>query len=238
MEDIPAPESMPLVKLLQDGSAEVKTTHKNYATKGIEGAKAGDLVFHPTSTILKQPAEFLVLGQRTCYVEWREKSSGGGVQGYHPITVTMDPRYKKGSDRSQYDEFLGDNILKFTIFFSILIEVDGVWTPAILSLDGSNLKHGRMLTTMIRKFKYPEGIDADPASFSRKYLLSSSVSHSDESSWFELSIAAGDTLSFEDDVEMISMCLDARSEGVKALPEPISAGSPLAGALKTTDAPF
>jgi hypothetical protein len=242
MDEIDQVDSLPLIKLMQKGSAEVDETHPKYADKGIEGAKAGDLVFHPTGTLLPRPLTFYVLAQRSCYVEWRPKKAGGGVVAHHPLSVTGRSDYRKGSDRSEYDEFLGENDLRFTMYFSVLIEVNKIWTPAIIAMDGSNLSTGRTLTSMIRRFHYPDGIDAEPATFSRGYLLNSTVKpgKDGDGSYCVLTVAPGETLDFDEDsdVELLEMCLDAQESGKQSLPEPHSAPRLTASNDDDEDQPF
>jgi len=216
MDQLEQSAAMPLLKLLGFQSPEITDPDKK-----IEGAQAGDILFAPTGEILKQPIEFVVLSKCSYYAEWKPKSAGGGLVGHHPKTIIGDPEYVKGSDRSEWDEFLGKNELKWTMYYAIRFVKDGEWTEGILAFTKTgNTKAGRPLNDMIKKFQYPEGVDQIPFLFSRTYLLSSFLDKNADNSWYNWKVEAGDIISLEDEQEFLSECYDMVKPAAQALPSP------------------
>ncbi|MDV7392898.1 hypothetical protein RZS08_16125, partial [Arthrospira platensis SPKY1] len=78
MEELDSGSSMPLIKILQKGSAEVDQDHPDHGKKGIQGARTGNLVFVPEAKILPQPLTIIPLARKSLYEEWRPKKAGGG----------------------------------------------------------------------------------------------------------------------------------------------------------------
>ena len=47
------------------------------------------------------------------------------------LNVVNNPNYEKGRER-QYDEWLGENELKFTTYWFVLLELNGKWEQAVI----------------------------------------------------------------------------------------------------------
>ena len=103
--------SLPFIKILQDLSPQLKAQKDEY----IEGSKAGDLMFAKTQDIIDQPARIIPCYTKSIYTEWIPRARGGGFVGNHGLNVVSNPNYEKGRER-QYDEWLGENELKFTTY--------------------------------------------------------------------------------------------------------------------------
>lgn len=240
METLDSQESMPLLKVLNKLSPEVDADDEKY----IDGAKPGDILFAFDQRILEQPVEFVVLAQRSCYAEWRPRSEGGGFVAHHPRDIIEHPDYKKGSDKSEYDEFLGSNELIFTMYYMIKFK-DGNddWTDAVLAFTKAQLRSaGRLLARLIRRFKYKDDIECVPATFSRSYLLKTFQDKNDQGKWYNFSVEPGHVFDFDKDEDVLTAFLDRQEEAIKALPEPrehrqLSNGSE-AEVVGDDDAPF
>ena len=101
MDSIEKSESMPLIKILQDASAEVKTSATDHEEKKIDGNKAGDIVFLGDRTILDKPINVIPVSQETVWVEWIPKKSGGGIAGQHGAEIMLHPNYRKGEGQNK-----------------------------------------------------------------------------------------------------------------------------------------
>lgn len=227
-------ESMPLLKILNDQAAEVRKSHKDYATKGIEGAEPGDILFLPTQSLFKE-IEVIVTGTRVLYTEWIPRSQGGGLAGYHPLSVRQNPNYSQQPDPERprrNQEKLGDNELMLTYYFSVLFEdQDGVWKDAIIAMSGGQLRHARAWNKKLLGFKYPKeapfldknGKPFQAPIFALKWKLTTFVENNGENSYYSWSIAAGKILHPEEDAAMLNHCLEAFQSNEQKLPSPENA---------------
>lgn len=221
MDTLEEVNKMPLLRIIQDNSPEVKKSHKDYATRHIEGAEAGMILLSSTGDVMKE-AVIVPLAQKTIYAEWRPKGEGGGFIGHHELTVVADPAYKKGDHKSPYNEFLGTNELIFTMYYFVLVLVGDEWKKAVIALKKTELKHGRALQDMIRRFSYPddkkyEGVK--PFMFSRTFTLSTEVDSNDEGSWFNWSIKPDRILDFDKDEDLLEIATEAHGDALAQLPK-------------------
>ncbi|MDV7400740.1 hypothetical protein RZS08_55505, partial [Arthrospira platensis SPKY1] len=71
--------------------------------------------------------------------------------------VVSDPNYRKGSEQNKYAEFLGNNELKYTYYWSVRYFHNNEWHNGIIAMSGSQLKVGRELQQAIKRLKTPSG---------------------------------------------------------------------------------
>ena len=238
MEDLEKQEAMPLLKLLGFQSPEVIDPEKQ-----IEGAKPGDIIFSPTREILPQPIEFVVVAKTTLYAEWKPLSAGGGLVAHHPLTTALSPEdgghpdYRMGSPTSQWDEFLGDNELRKTMYYCIRFKTGENWREGILAFTRSGLRSaGRPLNVMLGRFTYPPGITQKPFLWSTTYMLSSFLDKNDENSWYNWTVESGNVLDLETDRDFILETAKIRKENaVPSLPAPITHQTPVGALVVETD---
>jgi len=220
LDTIVSSESMPLIKILQDLSAEIRTSHPDHEAKKIEGAKSGDLIFLKDRTLLAQPLQVIPIAQDTVYVEWKPKNQGGGVVGHHDATIVSHPDYKKDG----WKESLGDNSLKYTIMVLVRFLVDGEWEQGLISFDGGFLKKIRGWNTAIANFKYPDAMKLDfaPPMFARKYEVSTEIdTNANGDTYFSWAIkpVEGGILDPKKDEDLLNLCNQTFESRQGALPE-------------------
>jgi hypothetical protein len=218
MEDIDM-ESMPILKILQKTGAELDDTHKDYAMKQVPNAKAGNLFFLSESHLFGDEMEVIPLSQTTLYAEWRPKTAGGGIVGHHQRVIVDHDDYRKGTGQDKHKEYLGNNELKLTIYFFVLVNVAGEWKKAILPCASSNLKHGRGMQKQIRGFRY-EDPTLKPSIYSRTFKVRTQIERGHGNSWFEYDILPGRVLSVETDKDLILDCYHSREDAIATLPQP------------------
>ena len=232
---------MPLLRIIQSGSPEVKKSHKDYPLKRIEGAEEGDILLASTGEIFKK-LEIIPLAHVELYAEWRPKNIGGGFVQHHPLSIVGDKDYKKGSARSDYDEFLGENELIKTKYFAVLARVDEEWKNAVLAFSSTGLKPGRQLNNMIKTFHYPDRncyrweqlgkggkhekfVAVDPMIYSRSFWLTTEAKSNDDGDWYNWHIEPGHTFELsgenaQDDLATLELASTAQRAAVADLPEP------------------
>lgn len=171
------------------------------------------------SLVVGKEAEIIPLSKTTLYTEWRPKSQGGGVVGHREMTVVGEEGYRKGTGENKYKEYFGENELKLTIYFFVLLRVGDEWKKAILPFTSSNLKHGRALSKQINSFRY-EDPELKPSIFSRSFKLSTVLNRNEENAWFEFSVEPNRVLDFTEDKDLLLDCVAAREDAQASLPSP------------------
>jgi len=221
--------SLPFIRILQDLSPQLKSQKDEY----IEGSKAGDLMFAKTQSLLPQPVKIIPVYTKSIYTEWVPRSKGGGFKGNHALNIVNDSNYEKGRER-QYDEWLGENELKFTTYWFVLMELDGKWEQAVIPFTSSQLRVSRKLTGDINKFRY-SGMDVTPPLYAQSWELSSVLETSKNGDdYFNFSFAEPKVLDFEADEAVLTLASDTYNSAsdtplLQAQPKP---------ALISTEAPF
>lgn len=218
LDNLETGNSLPILRLLQKGSAEVDESHENYPEKGIEGAKAGMIVFGPTSDIYKE-VTIIPLAQKTLYAQWRPKSKGGGLVGHRGLDVVTDPDYRKG-DKNK--EFLGEDELHYTIYVMVLfLDKDGEWQRAMIPFTSTGLSVARRWNKQLRGFQYPEADDykgMKPLIFSQTWTLGSEPKKNNEGSWFAFKLEPKEILHPDNDIGLLQMAYETSEEAKKELP--------------------
>tara|TARA_E500000318_G_C3538068_1_gene203478 strand:- start:530 stop:1258 length:729 start_codon:yes stop_codon:yes gene_type:complete len=195
--------SLPFIKILQDLSPQLKAQKDEY----IEGSKSGDLMFAKTQSIIPQPARVLPCYTKSIYTEWIPRARGGGFVGNHPLNVVNNPNYEKGRER-QYDEWLGENELKFTTYWFVLLELNGKWEQAVIPFTSSQLRVSRKLTGDINKFRYKE-MDVTPPLFAQSWELTAVLETSKNGDdYYNFNFAEPKVLDFEADEALLSLASD------------------------------
>ena len=199
--------ALPIISVLQKGSAEVDETHENYSTKGIEGAKAGNLCYAPDSTLYNE-MEVLFLKNVMLYAEWRPRNQGGGLVAHHPLSIIRSPSYKpRDPNNPKSKEMLGENDLIQTSYWLVQFKhKSGEWTEGLFAMSSTNLTCSRAIGKLIRGFDYPETSrfkGAKPFSFSRSYIISTEARRNEEGSWYALTVKPGLILDKKEDEKLL-----------------------------------
>ena len=123
----------------------------------------------------------------------------------HPLTVVSDPSYEKGRER-QYDEWLGENELRYTSYWFILAEIDGNWEEAIIPFTSSQLKVSRKLTGDINRFRYEQDKSIIPPLFAQKWQLKTVMETSkNNDDYWNFEISGNVVLDFEADEDLLTL---------------------------------
>lgn len=188
--------SIPFLVILQDGSPEVKKTHKDYATKGIKGAQAGMILNTVTKELYvtepgelgKEPGpdgcfEFIPCMYQKLYVEWKSRDSGGGIVESHSDDALL---LKCKKNEKGQDVLPNGNVLQTTAYFFGVALIKGEPVRCVIGLSSTQLKKARQwlnISTAI-KLTGPDGSKFTPPLFSHRYRLSSIPESNDKGSWY------------------------------------------------------
>lgn len=199
-ENLDTGSSLPFIRILQDLSPQLKPQKDEY----VEGSKSGDLFFAKTQSVIEQPVEIIPCYTKSIYTEWIPRSKGGGFVGNHPLTVVSNPNYEKGRER-QYDEWLGENELKFTTYWFVLLKQGDSWEQAVIPFTSSQLRVSRKLTQDINRFRY-EDASITPPLFAQKWKLQSVLETSKNGDdYFNFEFVEPNVLDFEADEEILNL---------------------------------
>lgn len=240
--------SMPLLRILQKGSAEIDPSHEKYSQKKIEDAKAGDIVFSPDGTLYKE-LEVYPIKQVTMYSEWQP---GGGLIAHHDLTITRDPNYRPRDPKVEKStEMLGTNQLVLTMYWAVLFKhISGKMERGIIAMSSTQISTSRNWSKLVLAFHYPDTKEFKgimPFSFSRGYLLKSEVQRNAKGSWFGWGITPLAPLSPAKDEGKLTECVkytkevgltlpQIKAESMKSLPGATTASS--GDVSEISDAPF
>lgn len=182
---------IPFITILQQKSAEVDKTHKDYATKKIEGAEAGDLINTVTREILAKAEKGFItvvpaFYEKT-YVEW--KPNRGGLVKVHRTEAILNE--VTGKTEKNESVLRNGNLLMETMSFYVILIQDSQKSPAVINMNSSALKAGRQwLNTMFNIKLGPQKVT--PPMFSHHYILATAIERKDNNAWYGWNIQIGD----------------------------------------------
>lgn len=188
--------SIPFFVILQDGSPEVKKTHKDYATKGIKGALAGMVLNTVTKELyITEPGEagrppsedggyfeFIPCMYQKLYVEWKSRDSGGGIVESHSDDSLL---LKCTKNEKGQDVLPNGNILQTTAYFFGVALINGDPVRGVIGLSSTQLKKARQWLNISTSLKLvgPNGKFTPPL-YSHRYKLSTTPESNAKGSWY------------------------------------------------------
>jgi len=234
-ENLDSGSAMPFIRILQDMSPQLKKQKDEY----IEGAESGDLFFNKNKTVVQQPAQIIPCFTQSVYTEWVPRSSGGGFVATHPLSVTTNSKYEKGRDR-QYDEWLGENELRFTTYFFVLLNINDEWEQAVIPFTVSQLKIARKFTNDINRFRYEDDNlkGVVPPLFAQRWELGTTLeTNKNGDDYYNFGISNSTPLDLEEDENLLALAAETYSSAVDT-PLLQTAGTPQLVGPTTEVSPF
>lgn len=192
---------IPFLQVCQKGSPEIDPSNPEHLAKRIEGISVGDIFNTVTRTVIykfgpnsKRPS-FVPCFHDRVYVEWKQRSSGGGIVKTHRDPAILNEITSK--DDSNHDILRNGNLLATTSYFYGLLLIEGE-KPAqcVIGMTSTQLKNARFWLNMMIGLKVdgPNGKFMPPM-FSHRYLLGSKPESNAKGSWMGWSIEIGGMLS-------------------------------------------
>ena len=188
LENIGAEDvTIPRLKILQAMSPEVNKHDGKY----VDGASTGDIINTVTSTLYNEnnPLVVLPVAYKRLFLEWTPRESGGGLVAQHDDPAILE----KTTKNEQYQDVLenGNYIQTSATHFVLVINTDGSYDTAMISMAGTQLKRARTWNSMMASVKMKSGDKVfTPPSFSHKYNLSCVQESNDRGTWFGWGITA------------------------------------------------
>lgn len=183
---------VPILGILQDNSAEVKTRH----SKHIEGAAPGDLIIRSIGRVIKMgdgdpPVVVQPCGFDHNWVEWAgEPGEGAPVANYSFDNRPADAVEKPKSDGEGMEWRMpnGNRLVDTRYHYVNLIDDDGTSMPLVIPMSGSNHTPSRQWTALMKQFVVPGRPGVKAKSFMRSYGLRTAFNQRGAQSWYKYSI--------------------------------------------------
>jgi len=173
-----ADQAMPFLRPLQKMSPQVDEDNPGY----VQGAKAG--MFYNTATEkLYEELTFLPVYYERCYIEWQSREQGGGFLGKLTPTEAKALGITRGEDGKDY--FANGNQAADTRELTVIvINDDGTYDPAVISMASSQVKASRKLMTQLNAVRVQgaNGMFAPPM-FANQVKLNSTSESNDHGTW-------------------------------------------------------
>lgn len=185
---------IPFLVIIQKGSPEVDKTHKDYPTKKISGAEAGDVINTVSRVILHkhegEPIIFVPCTYERMFPEWRPRDSGGGFVKHHRDSSILTQCQRSEEDGRDY--LPNGNVIVTTAYFFGFVIHDAASSPdpCVISMSSTQLKAARAWLNIIMGLKVdsPSKGRITPPMFSHKYALTTIPQQNAEGSWFGWSV--------------------------------------------------
>ena len=188
LENIGADDvTIPRLKILQAMSPEVNKHDGKY----VEGASTGDIINTVSSVLYNDdnPMVVLPVAYKRLFLEWTPRDSGGGLVAQHDDAniLSSTTRNKMGQDVLEN----GNYIQTSATHFVLVMNKEGGYDTAMISMAGTQLKRSRTWNSMMASVKMKQGDKVfTPPSFSQKYQLGCVQESNDRGTWFGWGITA------------------------------------------------
>lgn len=176
---------IPMLVVLQAKSAEVDRTHKDYATKKIDGAEAGDIIHSVSRHILHKyngaPVIVVPAAFEKVYNEWKPNRQGF-VRAHRNAAIVNEVT---GKDAKGNDILRNGNLLIETAMFYVLVLEEGEAEPqqAVIPLQSTGLRASRKWLNMATNIRIGPN-KVNPPLFSHSYKISTVISQNEDGSWY------------------------------------------------------
>ena len=179
--------AIPFIQILQKGSPQIDEDHPDHNQWAELGAKIGQF-FNTVTQELNDDILVIPCGYLACYVEWKDRNTGGGWIGQHPIDTPLIGTCKR-NEKNQ-DVLPNGNTLMLTHYHYCLIIGNHGATPVVVSMTSTQLKKSRRWNTNLSTMRM-DGANGPftPPIFSHMWKLSTVVESNDKGSWRGFQIA-------------------------------------------------
>ena len=181
--------ALPILKLLQNGSAEAQKRNQNY----VEGAEPGMFLNTVTKKVYDggKGIEVVPCYYKLEYQEWADFGTGSG-RPENIFDASSDILSKTTKDPGGKDRLENGNYI-LTVGQHFVLIVDGEITePALISMSSSQGKVSRKWNSMMASITL-EGKNGPftPATYSHKYVLSSVLNSGKGNQWYGFNVVRG-----------------------------------------------
>ena len=174
---------IPRLAVLQQMSPQVNKRDGAY----VDGAEPGH-IFDNVSGQASDGEEGITvvpISYRRAHIEW--KPDRGGLVRDHGSDSGILEGCSRGA-KGEYLSFDGNEIVPTAEYFVYVVDNDGGFSPAMLTMSKSQLKKARRWNSMINRLQVPHPSDETkkftPAMFWNAYKMTTVPEENDQGSWF------------------------------------------------------
>lgn len=193
--------AIPFLSILQSGSPQVKKSDGAF----IPGAEEGSLYNSVTQAVTNGDVGLEVI---PCYyqrrfIRWGARDAGGGFKGEYapndPIineAKNIDGRLMFADTAGAFNEKTSDILMDTRNHYVLILQPDGSFTTALISLSSSQVKKSRQWMSKMEglKLKRGDGTVFTPPMFSHKYKLTTVPESNDQGSWYGWKVETGSAI--------------------------------------------
>jgi hypothetical protein len=182
MENVDAQSvAIPFIVVLQGLSPQCET---------VEGAKPGLLCNTVTNELFTE-LDIIPVSFRRSFLKWTPREKGGGYKGEMPV---VEYEKLKAADKFTINE-KGFEVYegletKDTRMHFVLVCVNGIWSPAVISMGSTQIKYSKRLMARIGNLamKDAKGKLFNPPSFSHIYHVKTFKESNEKGTWYSFDI--------------------------------------------------
>lgn len=205
---------MPLISIIQSGSAQYKKSHKDYATKGIDGCQEGDILLNAENRILKAPIKVIPIRLQKTYTQWSDDNK---LVAIHPETIVTDPKHSSKQDGKKTRHYLDSEEIVYTEYWFVKFLEQGAkeYQNVVIALKSTQLGLSTLFSNARKDAKRSDQytkIDCDAPIFSFEAELSTEPRSNDFGSWFVWSMGQAKILDFTKDKATLDACAESYDE--------------------------
>lgn len=179
---------IPFINIIQPKGAEVDRTHRNYATKKIEGAGAGDIINTVKREVIcqygKGSIEIVPCSYEKTYNEW-QPNRGGLVRVHRDPAILNEVTGKTEKNESVLRN--GNLLIETASFYVLFVQPGEAPMPAVINMSSTGLKQARHWLNLMTGLRVGPNRVTPPA-FSHSYNLTSAIETNAKGSWYGWSI--------------------------------------------------
>jgi len=211
-DTLPDSPSMPIIGIIQSGSAQFKKSHKNYSEKKIEGCEEGDIYFGADNVVLPKPVKIIPLRCQETFTQW---TGDGKLVGIFGMDAAAKDDYKTWKDGNKDCHSIDGVEVNRTDYWFLKFLYNDEWLQAIIALKSTGMKMSTRIANTIKQAKtHPLYNDQafKPPTFAVSIDLTTIADGGGGNSWFSWDIEGSEVIDYKAQGELMSDCAETQSQ--------------------------
>jgi len=217
-DTLPDSQSMPIIAIVQSGSAQFKKSHEKYSEKKIEGCEEGDIFLSSENILLPKPLTIIPLRCQETFTLWSDNK----LKGIKSVDAAAEDNYKSAKEGNKTLHFFDDVEWTRTDYWFVRYLSGKEYEQGILALKSTSLKLSQRISSTIKRAKedilYKEKKFLPPI-FSVSIELTTVGESKPGQSWFGWDILSSKVLDYNSAGELMGDCATMQSQ-IKMLEGP------------------